>query len=293
MATHQCIAEVAGPSCAECLAAYEPGNGRGSTGKWLNPNVPKRNWFYVEVTDLGEESIKCEMCEEGNIRYQHTMGHSTHEKLNVGCICAGHMSGNIAMANRLDNTLRRRAAKRDRFPDLQNWKVAKSGNDYIAFSRRGKSYWAVIFKYKSGANMGKFSSMIEEKSADRREFTNIISDTKREAQLAAFDYLFSSRIQPDPRQEVDSYSSPVSLITNLVSEDPIALQRWIQIVERIVPHDNLRIKRLIYENGDYEGAILLSLEIWHAAGNAGLLDLLEVLRSYHLIRLAGMFTMYL
>jgi hypothetical protein len=42
-------------------------------GKWSQPGVPHKGWVCVDIEDLGEPSLTCEMCESQNIRYVHYM----------------------------------------------------------------------------------------------------------------------------------------------------------------------------------------------------------------------------
>ena len=87
-----------------------------STGKWLDPNVPKREWSCTGITDLGRNNrATCEMCEVQQIRYVHHMEHLQYdEPLDVGCICAGYMEENPDAARRRETDLKSRNAKEQR-----------------------------------------------------------------------------------------------------------------------------------------------------------------------------------
>lgn len=76
---------------------------RGSTGLWLDQAVPKTGWSCTQMEDLGAPSKTCEMCERETIRYAHTMSHESHKDLVVGCICAGHMEGDLESAENRDS----------------------------------------------------------------------------------------------------------------------------------------------------------------------------------------------
>lgn len=66
-------------------------------GKWSVAGVPHKGWICVDIEDLGEPSSECEMCESQTIRYVHHMQHPDYPGvLQVSCVCAGHMEGNLA-----------------------------------------------------------------------------------------------------------------------------------------------------------------------------------------------------
>jgi len=187
-------------ACHERLESYQRGSGGGgSTGKWKDASVPKDGWTCVEIEDLGEVAATCEMCEREHIRFVHTMVHPAYGELDVGCICAGHMSGDLDLVKKKQDTLQGRLARRERFPDLRNWKVSRPGNRYIEFERKGIRYWVVITQ-----SHGKFSAMVENKSKGGKEFlkgSKTWFSTPREAQLAAFDHLFPPKMACDNRQQ--------------------------------------------------------------------------------------------
>lgn len=83
-------------------------------GKWSDPDVPKRGWSCAYVRDLGPGKDRhkiCEMCEVIHIRFVHVMRHPAGLELEAGCICAGHMEGDLAAARARDDD-RKRAAER-------------------------------------------------------------------------------------------------------------------------------------------------------------------------------------
>ena len=79
----------------------------GTTGKWCDESVPKRDWKCVGVDDLEIASHLCEMCEAHIVRFVHTMAHADYGVLAVGCICAGHMEGDLDSAHRREGALKR------------------------------------------------------------------------------------------------------------------------------------------------------------------------------------------
>ena len=63
---------------------------------WDNPDIPHTGWIELCTRDLETPDHVCEMCGKEEIRYVHTMVHAAWTNLDVGEICAGHMSGNYA-----------------------------------------------------------------------------------------------------------------------------------------------------------------------------------------------------
>lgn len=98
------------------------------TGNWKDPNVPNYGWHCTDVYDSiedGDDLFRvCEMCESKLIRYIHVMEHRGHPPLEVGCVCAGKMEGDM------DAAVNREAAaqRRSRFHLLKNWKKTERGN---------------------------------------------------------------------------------------------------------------------------------------------------------------------
>lgn len=83
-------------------------------GKWSDADIPKSGWSFAYLRDLGpgkERHKICEMCEAIHIRFVHGMRHPTGLELEAGCVCAGHMEGDVAAARARDDD-RKRAAER-------------------------------------------------------------------------------------------------------------------------------------------------------------------------------------
>ncbi|OJX14294.1 MAG: hypothetical protein BGO77_08305 [Caedibacter sp. 37-49] len=170
--------------CDQCRGAIGASI-HGSTGKWLDQNVPHRNWQCYEVEDLGQPSQDCEMCEREVVRYVHRMNHANHPSLNVGCICAGHMEGNLEAAKSRDKELRSRTQRRANWLALK-WKTSKNGNPYIktrANNLDNNPHHVVITK--SGQ---RYSASID------KSYINKWYNTLDEARLAAFDQLWPSKL---------------------------------------------------------------------------------------------------
>jgi hypothetical protein len=100
-------------------------------GKWSQIGVPHRGWLCIEVEDLDEPAMTCEMCESSSIRYVHHMQHPDHEAvLRVGCVCAGHMEGDLTAATAREAGMTSRGAKRKRWL-TRKWRVSRKGNAWL------------------------------------------------------------------------------------------------------------------------------------------------------------------
>jgi DNA helicase-2/ATP-dependent DNA helicase PcrA len=67
---------------------------------WKRDDVPHSGWKCTGVTDLGAPVGVCEMCGHQIIRYVHHMVHPDYGPLDVGCVCAGKMEGDIQAAKK-------------------------------------------------------------------------------------------------------------------------------------------------------------------------------------------------
>ncbi|KUM53699.1 hypothetical protein [Rheinheimera sp. EpRS3] len=149
-------------------------------GKWSKSGVPHRGWRCVDIEDLGEPSTTCGMCESQEIRFVHFMEHSNYpEVLQVGCVCAGHMEGNLAASQAREASMKSRAAKRKRWV-TRAWKISAKGNPHIT----ADGYRITVYPRGNGwacTLAGLVSGAVQH---SRRYFKTI-----EEAKLAAFDHI--------------------------------------------------------------------------------------------------------
>lgn len=149
-------------------------------GKWSAPGVPHKGWTCVDIEDLGEPLAECEMCESQTIRYVHHMEHPEYpDVLQVGCVCAGHMEGNLAASRAREASMKGRAAKRKRWT-TRAWKVSVKGNPHIT----ADGYRITVYPRGSGwaCTVAALDNSTVQHS--RRQFKTI-----NEAKLAAFDHI--------------------------------------------------------------------------------------------------------
>jgi hypothetical protein len=166
---------------------------RAPKGKWGVAGVPHKGWEWVDVHDLGDERGTCEMCEEQEIRFEHVMCHPDYpHDLRCGCVCAGHMSGNLAGARRREREAKSEARRRAKFPDRRGWRCSDSGNEVI----RVAGHLVVVFDRGD-----RFKFMVKRQPRwpgdegtptwSRHSFA-----TELEAKLAAYDWLVGCGLKP-------------------------------------------------------------------------------------------------
>jgi hypothetical protein len=157
----------------------EEGSVRSGRGKWSQSGVPHRGWTCVDIEDLGEPSVICEMCESQEIRYVHHMEHLDYGTLATGCVCAGHMEGDLVAARTREASMQSRTGKRKRWLS-RNWKISAKGNPWL----RAEGFRITV--YERGGGWATTVS-VEDNSAvyhARRNWPTI-----EQAKLAAFDHL--------------------------------------------------------------------------------------------------------
>ena len=103
-------------------------------GKWSVAGVPHRGWVCVDIEDLGEPSIECDMSHD-----------DYPDVLQVGCVCAGHMEGDLAASKAREVSMKSRSAKRKRWLS-RAWKVSAKGNPYIS----ADGYRIIVYQRGSG-----------------------------------------------------------------------------------------------------------------------------------------------
>lgn len=155
--------------------------------RWDKKGLPHKGWRCDDVIDLGgdgpmddDDYATCEMCDKERIRYVHVMSHPRVPKsIDVGCVCAGKMSGDYEGARQRERVLRNKAARRSNWLK-RNWRVSAKGNPYLNIDDFN------IGVHKSGAKWG--YRIGKTFSADR-------FPTEDEAKLALFE-AFSTMKEP-------------------------------------------------------------------------------------------------
>lgn len=147
-------------------------------GKWSSLGVPHRGWECSDIEDLGEPSAECEMCESQVIRYVHHMVHSDYpDPLKVGCVCAGHMEGNLVASRKREASMRSRAGKRRRWLS-RSWKTSQKGNPHL----RADGFRVTVYPRQAGWAYTLVAESTRRVYHARRNYAEA-----RLAKLAAFD----------------------------------------------------------------------------------------------------------
>lgn len=172
-----------GHNCRENRATFV--STKTGSGKWKDTITPKEGWICKEIEDIGAPIKQCEMCERETIRYIHQMLHPQGPPLSVGCICAGHMEGDLDGAKEREKYLTNHVSRRRNWLTLRGWKESKKGNPYITTRRSSSepSHHIVIIKSK----YGQFSATID----------GVLMRTwhrgESAAKFAAFDMLYPAK----------------------------------------------------------------------------------------------------
>ncbi|MBI3616879.1 MAG: hypothetical protein HY210_01475 [Candidatus Omnitrophica bacterium] len=147
-------------------------------GKWSQMGVPHKG--CVDIEDLGEPQLTCQMCESQIIRYVHYMEHPKHsEVLCVGCVCAGHMEGDITAARNREASMRSRIEKRKRWT-TRKWKISAKGNPWI----RSDGYRIIVYQKGTG-----WSATVSTEDNSSVQHCRKIYPTQERAKLSAFDHV--------------------------------------------------------------------------------------------------------
>ena len=99
-------------------------------------NAPMEGWFCTGVRDHGVDSFTCQLCGCKRVRYIHVMRHVAYLGfLEVGCICAGVMEGDILAAKERDAEAKRRSQRKSHY-------LKKTWNAV------GENRWRTLYKRK-------------------------------------------------------------------------------------------------------------------------------------------------
>lgn len=151
-------------------------------GNWTDPNVPNSGWVCTTIMDTGQVLELCAMCQKEHIRYVHTMYHpDTGMTLDVGCVCAGKMSGLPMEAKIREGHLKKMSSRRKNWLTHSGWKRNRKGNDQI---KTKENYFIVVFKKQNGWGMS-----IKNARTGLDRLSQRYYPTKEEAKMAIFDVM--------------------------------------------------------------------------------------------------------
>lgn len=103
-------------------------------------DLPRKGWFESNVVDLGVAEETCEFCGYCGIRYQHHIEHDSADPLKVGVVCAGRMTGDIELAEKLEHATKvfKRPFKKTRTGNFQH----RMENMLVWFDNKSQQ-WAI------------------------------------------------------------------------------------------------------------------------------------------------------
>jgi hypothetical protein len=157
-----------------------------SLGKWGDRAFPKRGWHHEGVSDLGEAYATCDMCGYSPIRYLHCLSHKGQDMIEVGCVCAGKLTEDVAGAEALEDALKNRAARRNNWL-RREWKTSKRGNARLKLA----GHWFTVFRSQYG---GWSASVAVDKPNAKPKYAQGKFAAQDEAKLAIFDSVWPARV---------------------------------------------------------------------------------------------------
>lgn len=99
-------------------------------------SAPLDGWNCEEVIDTGDAYETCELCGCPSVRYIHVMHHDDYfESVEVGCICAGIMEGDVIAAKERERKIKNRKNRKRTFIE-KAWTDAKK--DSIKLKYKGR-----------------------------------------------------------------------------------------------------------------------------------------------------------
>lgn len=100
---------------------------------WDDSSVPKYGWTCDFVEDLADDGgskdyADCWMCGREEIRYVHHLSHAKYaDVIEVGCICAGKLTGDVQGSEARETKMKNRAARKAKWTK-RTWKSSANGN---------------------------------------------------------------------------------------------------------------------------------------------------------------------
>jgi hypothetical protein len=150
-------------------------------------DLPQTGWILLDVSDSYAAESICQNCNFPHVRYIHELKHKMSGKvIQVGCVCAEHLTQDFATPRLREKALRSLAGRRLRWPTL-NWKQSQKGNLYL------RKQGLVVVITRAGQ---RWSASYKPQEDDRAEWTSVKGwyDTPEEAKLAAFDALYVNKV---------------------------------------------------------------------------------------------------
>lgn len=125
------------------------------------------------------------MCEARLVRFVHVMEHPDYDdELHVGCVCAGHMEGDLLRARKREESFKTIQIRRKRWLN-RKWRVSKLGNLLL---NTHDGFMVVI--YDRGAIWG---ARVQHRRSGYKRISQLPYLTRDQAKLAAFDVMIDMK----------------------------------------------------------------------------------------------------
>lgn len=103
----------------------------------IQKGLPTEDWHCEWWEDMGDADNKCELCGIERVRYVHHMINSTtHDRLAVGCYCAGGMENDLPSAIERERVNVNRMKRKERF----------DGKKWLEGINNGRKIWHLTYK---------------------------------------------------------------------------------------------------------------------------------------------------
>lgn len=156
---------------------------------------PSRGWREDLVVDLGknpDDHVLCGYCGQEYVRYLHTLLPPPQTRwlsIEVGCVCAGRLTGRPEKAAQMDRAARNISARRANWCGLKGWRAGRNGAQILKKDGR-------IFALNSGKYGGWSGSWTGRDDEVWQRVNGWIRDLD-EAKLALFDAVYGAPDQPE------------------------------------------------------------------------------------------------
>lgn len=137
----------------------------------INDEFSKTGWKCIGITDMGSPCAKCQLCERQIVRYLHHMESKNGKRLDVGCVCAGKLEGNLEKAKEREKDFKSKQSRQVAFTQT---KLSKSRNGNLYLKINGHvlvlledKYHNNCWRYAIDGDFSKYAYMtIEDALAD-------------------------------------------------------------------------------------------------------------------------------
>jgi hypothetical protein len=150
---------------------------------WNKPGIPHKGWSFLYCDDLLSPDHVCDMCGKEEIRYVHIMEHKeTGMMLKVGCVCAGHMMSDYALAKENEKEFKNKLARRETF--MKKAWLSQKGRSISELKRYSIEYkkdtmYVSVSKYDPNyISINPYSAIITFQMSSKLSYTSYHNSTR-------------------------------------------------------------------------------------------------------------------